>query len=204
MATQMGCEYGFDGGVLLETNLKELGNFSVGLQNIPPGSAHALSHRDLLNCSGSMLSNLSELSEELTHDGTEHEEGLRGLDVAAPGQVFRPYIVRGCDHKLDKGARALMQQAPKLSTDRMSDGQIRKNFIMNSTLMFKPTQDLSLDTGVDPVLIAKPVFVSLGAGQKKDVVLDADGYAFPRISGSTVLKLECRVKAKDEIPAFLF
>jgi hypothetical protein len=178
MAIQMGCEYGCDGGVLLETNLKELGHFSVGLQNIPQGSAHALSHRDLLNRSGSMLSNLLELSEYLTHDGTEHEEGLNGLDVAAPGQVFRPNIVQGCDHKLDKGARALKQQAPKLSTGRMSDGQIRENFIMNSTLMFKPTQDMSLDTGVDPVLISKPVFLSLGARQKKAVVLDADGDVF--------------------------
>jgi hypothetical protein len=60
----------------------------------------------------------------------------------------------------------------------MSDGQIRKNFIMNRMLMVKPTYDLSLDTGVDPVLIAKPVFVSLGAMQKKSVVLDADGDAF--------------------------
>jgi hypothetical protein len=84
MAIQMGCEYGCDGGVLLESNLEELGHFSVGLQNVPPGSAHTLSNRDLLNCSGSMLSNLSELSEYLTHDGTEHEEGLSGLDVAAP------------------------------------------------------------------------------------------------------------------------
>jgi hypothetical protein len=84
MAIQMGCEYGCDGGVLLETNLKELGHFSAGLQNIPPGSAHTLSNRDLLNCSGSMLSNLSELSEDLMHDGTKHEEGLNGLDVAAP------------------------------------------------------------------------------------------------------------------------
>jgi hypothetical protein len=80
----MGCEYGCDGGALLENNLKELGYFWVSLQNIPPGSAHTLSHRDLLNCSGSMLSNLSELSEDLTHDSTEHEEGLSGLDVAAP------------------------------------------------------------------------------------------------------------------------
>jgi hypothetical protein len=86
-----------------------------------------------------MLSDLSELSEDLTHDGTEHEKVLRGLDVAAPWQVFGPNIVEGCDHKLDKGARALKQKAPKLSTNRMSDGQIRKNFIMNSTLMFKPT-----------------------------------------------------------------
>jgi hypothetical protein len=130
-----------------------------------------------------MLSNLSELSEDLTHDGTEHEEGLSGLDIAATGQVFIPNIVQGCDHKLDKGARALKQQAPKLSTDMMSDGQIRKNFIMNSTLMFKPTQYLSLDTGIDPVLIAKTVFVSLGAGQKKAVVLDADGDAFPEDLG---------------------
>jgi hypothetical protein len=84
MAIQMGCKNGRDGGVLLETNLEELGHFSVGLQNVPPGSAHTLSNRDLLNCSGSMLSNLSELSEDLTHDGTEHEEGLSGLDVAAP------------------------------------------------------------------------------------------------------------------------
>jgi hypothetical protein len=84
MAIQMGCEYGCDGGVLLETNLKELGHFLVGLQNIPPGSAHTLSHQDLLNCSGSMLSNLLELSEDLTHDCTKHEEGLIGLDVAAP------------------------------------------------------------------------------------------------------------------------
>jgi hypothetical protein len=59
MAIQMGCEYGRDGGVLLETNLEELGHFSVGLQNVPPGSAHTLSNLDLLNCSGSMLSNLS-------------------------------------------------------------------------------------------------------------------------------------------------
>jgi hypothetical protein len=84
MAIQMGCEYGRDGGVLLETNLEELGHFSVGLQNVPPGSAHTLSNRGLFNCSGSMLSNLSELSEDLTHAGTEHEEGLSGLDVAAP------------------------------------------------------------------------------------------------------------------------
>jgi hypothetical protein len=84
MAIQMGCEFGRDGGVLLETNLKELGHISVGLQNIPPGSAHTLSHRDLLNCSGSMLLNLLKLSEYLMHDGTEHEEGLSGLDVAAP------------------------------------------------------------------------------------------------------------------------
>jgi hypothetical protein len=84
MAIQMGYEYGRDGGVLLETNLEELGHFSVGLQNVPPGSAHTLSNRDLLNCSGSMMSNLSELSENLTHDGTEHEEGLSGLDVTAP------------------------------------------------------------------------------------------------------------------------
>jgi hypothetical protein len=84
MAIQMGCKDGRDGGVLLETNLEELGHFSVGLQNVPPGSAHTLSNRDLLNCSGSMLSDLSELSEDLTHDGTEHEEGLSGLDVAAP------------------------------------------------------------------------------------------------------------------------
>jgi hypothetical protein len=80
----MGCEYGCDDGVLLETNLEELGHFSVSFQNVPPGSAHTLSNRDLLNCRGSMLSNLSELSEDLTHDGTEHEEGLSGLDVAAP------------------------------------------------------------------------------------------------------------------------
>jgi hypothetical protein len=84
MAIQTGCEYGCDGGVLLETNLKELGHFSVGLQNIPPGSAHTLSHLDLLNFSGSMLLSLSELSEDLTHDCTKHEEGLSGLDVAAP------------------------------------------------------------------------------------------------------------------------
>jgi hypothetical protein len=31
-----------------------------------------------------MLSNLLEFSEDLTHDGTEHEKGLIGLDVAAP------------------------------------------------------------------------------------------------------------------------
>jgi hypothetical protein len=37
---------------------------------------------------------------------------------------------------------------------------------------------MSLDTGVDPVLISKPVFVSLGAMQKKAVVLDADDDAF--------------------------
>jgi hypothetical protein len=84
MAIQMGCKDGRDGGVLLETNLEELGHFSLGLQNVPPGCAHTRSNRDLLNCSGSMLSDLSELSEDLTHDGTEHEEGLRGLDVAAP------------------------------------------------------------------------------------------------------------------------
>jgi hypothetical protein len=84
MAIQMGCKDGRDGGVLLETNLEELGHFLVGLQNVPPGSAHTLSNRDLLNCSGSMLSDVSELSEDLTHDGTEHEDGLSGLDVAAP------------------------------------------------------------------------------------------------------------------------
>jgi hypothetical protein len=84
MAIQKGCKDGHDGGVLLETNLEELGHFLVGLQNVPPGSSHTLSNRDLLNCSGSMLSDLSELSEDLTHDGTEHEEGLSGLDVAAP------------------------------------------------------------------------------------------------------------------------
>jgi hypothetical protein len=84
MAIQMGCKNGCDGGVLLETNLEELGHFSVGLQNVIPGSAHKLSNRDLLNYSGSMLSDLSELSGDLTHDGTEHEEGLSGLDVAAP------------------------------------------------------------------------------------------------------------------------
>jgi hypothetical protein len=37
---------------------------------------------------------------------------------------------------------------------------------------------VSLDTGVDPVLIAKIFFLSLGARQKKAVVLDADGGAF--------------------------
>jgi hypothetical protein len=84
MAIQMGCKDGCDGGVLLETNLEELGHFSVGLQNVPPGSVYALSNRDLLNSSGSMLSDLSELSEDLTYDGTEHEEGISGLDVAAP------------------------------------------------------------------------------------------------------------------------
>jgi hypothetical protein len=88
MAIHMGCKNGRyggrDGGVLLETNLEELGHFSVGLQNVPTGSAYTLSKRDLLNCSGSMMSDLSELSEDLTHDGTEHEEGLSGLDVAAP------------------------------------------------------------------------------------------------------------------------
>jgi hypothetical protein len=30
MAIQMGCEYGRDGGVLLETNLEELGHFFGG------------------------------------------------------------------------------------------------------------------------------------------------------------------------------
>jgi hypothetical protein len=84
MAIQMGCAYRCDGGVLLETNLKELGHFSVGLQNIPTGSAHTLSYRYLLNCSGSVLLNLAELSEDLRHDCTKHEEGLSGLDVAAP------------------------------------------------------------------------------------------------------------------------
>jgi hypothetical protein len=84
MAIQMGCKDGRDGGVLLETTLEELGHFSVGLKNVPPGSAHTLSNRDLLNCRGSMLSDLPELSEDLTHAGTEHEEGLSGLDVAAP------------------------------------------------------------------------------------------------------------------------
>jgi hypothetical protein len=84
MAIQMGCKNGRDGGVLLETDLDDLGHFSLGLQNVPPGSAHPLSNRDLLNYSGSMLWDLSELSEDLTHDGTEHEEGLSGLDVAAP------------------------------------------------------------------------------------------------------------------------
>jgi hypothetical protein len=84
MAIQMGCKDGRDDGVLLETNLEELGHFSVGLQYVPPGIAHTLSNRDLLNCSSSMLSDLLELSEDLTHDGTEHEEGIIGLDVAAP------------------------------------------------------------------------------------------------------------------------
>jgi hypothetical protein len=44
MVIQMCCEYGCDGGVLLETNLKELGHFVVGLQNIPPVSTLTLSH----------------------------------------------------------------------------------------------------------------------------------------------------------------
>jgi hypothetical protein len=44
----------------------------------------------------------------------------------------------------------------------MSDGQMCQNIVMDCPLMFKTTQNLGFDASADAIIIAKPVFVSLG------------------------------------------
>jgi hypothetical protein len=88
MEVKMRCEQGCDSRVLLKYNLKKFCHLPVGLKDVPPGSADALGHRDLLYFSSAMLTNLSGLPKKLTHDRTKHEESLSGLDVPSPGQIF--------------------------------------------------------------------------------------------------------------------
>jgi hypothetical protein len=88
MTVKMRCEHWCDSLVLLKSNLEEFCHLPVGLKDVPPGSADALGHRDVLYRSGPMLTNLSELPKKLTHNRTKHEEGLSGLDVSSPGQIF--------------------------------------------------------------------------------------------------------------------
>jgi hypothetical protein len=107
MHIEMGRKDRCNGGVLLETHLEELFHLAMGFQHVLPCGSNSLCHPSLLYSGSTVLTNLSELTEYLAHDGTEHKKSLSWLDFSATCHILRPDVVKGGNHELDKGARPL-------------------------------------------------------------------------------------------------